>query len=465
MLCSAAAMADCQIGTIPFSVFRFVFFILVSSSLTLFCSAADTITRNQTIRDGETLVSKGQNYELGFFGHENSTSRFVGIWFRNITVKTFIWVANRENPVSDKAGVLTIGSDGNLVVLDGNGRPLWSSNVSLSSENSTAKLDDDGSLILTSSDGKSHWQSFDYPTDTFLPGMKVVVNRLKGENRAFTSWKAETDPSPGNYSMGVDPRGSPQIVIWEGSRRRWRSGPWNSLTFNGIPNMSSANLLYGFRLSNEEEDESRYFTYTPLNVSDKMMFRIRWDGFEEQLRWEEGNKKWSVMQSQPDKNNDCELYNKCGNFAICSSWESPICSCMQGFVPKNWEEWRRGKWEEGCSRRTPLLCQRNSTGTQEGGDEDGFASVKCAKLPDFGDLVRVDNTDNCKGKCSSDCNCTAYSYVNGIGCLIWSGELLDVQHFTKGGNTLYIRLAHSDLGKLLSLSISQKFLVDLWMRW
>ncbi|KAH7545870.1 hypothetical protein FEM48_Zijuj01G0139400 [Ziziphus jujuba var. spinosa] len=205
-------------------------------------------------------------------------------------------------------------------------------------------------------------------------------------------------------------------------------------------------------LSNEEEDESRYFTYTPLNVSDKMMFRIRWDGFEEQLRWEEGNKKWSVMQSQPDKNNDCELYNKCGNFAICSSWESPICSCMQGFVPKNWEEWRRGKWEEGCYRRTPLLCQRNSTGTQEGGDEDGFASVKCAKLPDFGDLVRVDNTDNCKGKCSSDCNCTAYSYVNGIGCLIWSGELLDVQHFTKGGNTLYIRLAHSDLGGKKSLS-------------
>lgn len=447
-----------------FSVFHFFFIILVSSSLTLFCSAADTITRGQSIRDGETVVSIGQNYELGFFGPENSTSRFLGIWFRNIPVKTYIWVANRENPVSDKAGVLTIGSDGNLVVLDGNNSSVWSSNLTLLSENSTATLDDKGNLILTSSDGKTNWESFNHPTDTFLPGMEVRVNPSKGENRAFKSWKSDNDPSPGNYSMGIDPRGSPQIVIWEGSRRRWRSGPWNSLTFNGVPNMSSANLLYGFRLSNEAEDRSRYFTYTPLNDSDKMMFRIRWDGFEEQLRWEEDKKKWGVMQSQPDQNNDCELYNKCGNFAICSSWESSICSCMKGFEPKNWEQWRRGKWEEGCSRRTPLLCQRNRNGTQESGEKDGFESVKCAKLPDFGDLVAVDNTDTCKERCLSNCSCTAYSYVNGIGCLMWSGdELLDVQRFTKGGNTLHIRLAHSDLGKLHSLLISRKILVDLLM--
>lgn len=395
------------------------------------------------MRDGETLVSDGQDFEMGFFSPENSTSRFLGIWYRNIPVKTYIWVANRESPISDKAGVVTIGSDGNLAVLDGNKSPVWSSNASVVSENSTAILNDEGNLILSSVDSigdidKANWQSFDNPTDTYLPGMRVLVNGGNRENQAFNSWKSDSNPSRGNYYMGIDPRGSPQIVIWEGSRRRWRSGHWNKQIFIGVPNMSS-NWLYGFILSNEDDDGNRYFTYDPSNTSDKMMFRIRWDGFEEQLRWEEDNKRWGIMQSQPASTNECELYNKCGNFAVCSSWESPICSCMEGFEPSH--------LSGVCSRKTLLQCQRNSS------EEDGFVAVKSVKLPDFADFLRVvDNSETCEDSCLSNCSCTAYAYVSGIGCLVWNGELLDVQHFTKGGHTLFIRLAHSDLGKLHSLS-------------
>ncbi|KAF3973356.1 hypothetical protein CMV_003214 [Castanea mollissima] len=85
--------------------------------------------------------------------------------------------------------------------------------------------------------------------------------------------------------MGVDPQASPQIVIWEGEHRRWRSGYWDARTFSGIPDITSS-YMYGFKLS-DLENQSRYFTYTPMNSSDKLSFRIRWDGYEEQLRWEE----------------------------------------------------------------------------------------------------------------------------------------------------------------------------------
>lgn len=439
-------------GSNPVLASHVFFFLVVSCSLALSCSAANTITRGQPIRDGQTLVSDGQDFEMGFFSPDNSTSRFVGIWYRNVPEKSYVWVANREKPISDRAGALAIGSDGNLVVLDGNNNAVWSSNAEVASENSTAVLDEKGNLILSSADSvgdtnKAYWQSFDHPTDTYLPGMRVVVNRAMGENHAFTSWKSDSDPSRGNYSLGIDPRGSPQIVIWEGSRRRWRSGPWNSQIFTGVPNMSS-NLLYGFRLSNEDDDGNRYFTYVPFNSTDKMMFRIRWTGFEEQLRWEEDSKEWGIMQSQPATDtNVCELYNKCGNFSVCSSSESPICSCMKGFEPTHWDQWRQQNWTGGCSRKTPLQCQNSSV------EEDGFASVKNVKLPDFAYLVPpVGDTETCRETCLSNCTCTAFAYVSGIGCLVWAGELQDVQHLARAGNTLFIRLAHSDLSKPNSLS-------------
>jgi hypothetical protein len=78
--------------------------------------------------------------------------------------------------------------------------------------------------------------------------------------------------------------------------------------------------------------------------------------------------------------------------------------------------------------------------------EDGFFDLKCMKLPDFTDLTNLRFNESCEDKCLQNCSCVAYSQVNGIGCMIWNGDLIDIQHFAKGGNTLSIRLAHADLG-------------------
>lgn len=423
---------------------------IVFFSVALFCSANDTITQGQFLRDGEssskTLVSAGDVFELGFFSPGKSKSRFVGIWYRNIPEPSVVWVANREKPIPDRTGALTLGSNGNLVILDGSNNTIWKSNASvIVSKNSTAKLNDEGNLVLSNGESVSpYWESFDNPTDTYLPGMKVEVNTEKGENKVFTSWKSSDDPSPGNFTMGVDPRGSPQIVIWKGQNRRWRSGHWNLQTFIGVPNMT-ANLLYGFRLVDEKG--TKFFSYLPQNKYNKLRFRIEWTGFEEQLHWEENNKKWGVLQSQPAKTNDCELYNMCGKFGVCSSWESPKCRCMQGFEPSNWEEWIKENWSGGCKRKTSLKCETNRTGIEVDGKEDGFVEERWVKLPDFADLVPLLSTeDSCKDECLKSCSCRAYAFVTGIGCMTWKENLLDVQHFERGGSTLNIRLAHADLG-------------------
>ncbi|KAM4102048.1 hypothetical protein ACJW30_05G193100 [Castanea mollissima] len=439
----------------PVDAFLFSFF-FISYYLSLLSHAANnTITQGQNLSDGQTLISDGQIFQLGFFSPASSSLRYVGIWYYNIQEKepSVIWVANREKPLFDKKGVLRFKEDGNLMVVAGNNTEVWSSNASIVSPNTTATLDDTGNLILSSNDSKNHWESFNDPTDTFLPGMRVQVNAEMGENRAFTSWKSASDPSPGNYSMGVDPQASPQIVIWEGEHRRWRSGYWDARTFSGIPDITSS-YMYGFKLS-DLENQSRYFTYTPMNSSDKLSFRIRWDGYEEQLRWEEDGSKWDTIQSQP-ADNECELYNFCGNFGLCNELNSPVCSCMQGFVPMDPDQWYKGNWSGGCTRRTELQCQRNlSSVTQETAGEDGFVDVKCSKLPDFATLEAVPpgSNESCESKCLNNCSCTAYAVASGIGCLIWKGNMLDVHQFPRAGNTLKIRLADSELGGKRKLSI------------
>ncbi|RXH99298.1 hypothetical protein DVH24_011623 [Malus domestica] len=435
-------------------IFSFVF--VFCCYLPLFCSASSSISQGQSIQDGETLISDGQNFELGFFSPGNSSFRYVGIRYYNISDPPVIWVANKENPISGEFGVLKIGSDGNLVVLDGNGTAVWSTNASTATNttatNTTATLSDEGSLVLsgTGDAGEVYWQSFDHPADTFLPGMKVEVNDAIGENRFLSSWKSESDPSAGGYSMGVDPRGSPQFVIWEGSERRWRSGHWNKQIFIGMPTMPTS-YESGFRLSDENANGSSYFTFKLSSTSEKLRFRIGWDGYEELLRWVEEKNQWEVIESQPNKTNQCEFYNKCGKFGVCSASDDSgsICSCMHGFQPRDSDQWMKGNWSEGCLRKTLLQCQRNSTnGTAASDEKDGFVGIRGAKLPDFADLVNAGPGEGCEGKCLENCSCTAYAFVEGIGCMMWTGDLIDVEQFTLGGNTLQIRVAHSDLGKV-----------------
>ncbi|XP_030467919.1 G-type lectin S-receptor-like serine/threonine-protein kinase B120 [Syzygium oleosum] len=442
------------------SFFLFSLF-FVSSSLFSSSRAANSISRGQFVIDGETLISSSGNFELGFFNPANSSLRHVGIWYHKISVQTVVWVANRDSPVSDESGVLTVSSDGNLMVLDGRNRTVWSSGINSSSvpTNSTATLMDTGNLVLlasadadsVSADGditNSYWQSFEHPTDTYLPGMRVRVNSAAGGNRAFRSWKSSDDPSPGNFSMGIDPRLPLQIVIWGQSGREWRSGHWNGLIFTGVPNMTR-NYLYGFRLLSEA-DGSTYFTYMPLNSSSLLMFRILWNGTEEQLGWDETINEWTVLQEQPAK--ECDLYNKCGNFAICNETVSPKCSCMEGFSPKSPDQWNRGDWSAGCARKTQLQCRDNSSiSVGDGGRMDSFSKLDRMKLPDFADLVQDISREECEAKCLENCSCNAYAF-GVMGCMLWSEDLIDVQQFAMGGLTLQIRLANSELGTKSKLS-------------
>ncbi|KAA3467580.1 G-type lectin S-receptor-like serine/threonine-protein kinase [Gossypium australe] len=96
--------------------FLMVLFLCLLLFFTTRTLALNTITPGQSIKDGETLLSAGGNFERGFFSPGNSKSRYVGIWYKKVSTGTVVWVANRETSVSDASGVLSINDNGILSI-------------------------------------------------------------------------------------------------------------------------------------------------------------------------------------------------------------------------------------------------------------------------------------------------------------------------------------------------------------
>ncbi|KAH7569028.1 hypothetical protein JRO89_XS06G0091000 [Xanthoceras sorbifolium] len=370
----------------------------------------------------------------------NSTNRYVGIWY-NDKSEAVIWVANRNKPLNDSSGVVTISEEGKLVVLNGQNEVLWSSNVSNSATNASAQLLDSGNLVLQDNINGDIWESFQEPTDAFMRWMKLSTNAKTGEKVLQTSWKSPSDPSTGSFSAGLDLLNIPQIFIWNNNIPYWRAGQWNGREFIGITNVDTV-YLGGFQLVEDSQEGTASISFEfPLDPS--TYFLLTSHGRTEQRDRVDGKDEWVVRHAYPE--NDCDLYGWCGAYGICDATKKPICSCLRGFQPKNVQEWNRGNWTGGCVRRKTLQCEGVNR-TSEANEEDGFLKMEKIKVPDFAERT-YDSEDKCRELCLSNCSCIAYAYAVGIGCMKWRDNLIDTQQFYGKGTEFYIRLAHSELDK------------------
>ena len=403
------------------------------------CSAIDTITSTHFIRDPETIVSSGRVFKLGFFSLDGSSNRYVGIWYNTTSLLTIIWVANRDRPLNDSSGVLTISEDGNIQVLNGRKEILWSSNVSNpAGVNSSAQLQDSGNLVLRDNNGVSVWESLQNPSHSFVPQMKISTNTRTGVRKVLTSWKSSSDPSMGSFTAGVEPLNIPQVFIWNGSRPYWRSGPWDGQILTGVDvkwiTLDGLNIV-------DDKEGTVYITFAYPDSGFFYAYVLTPEGILVETSRDKRNEDWERVWTT--KENECEIYGKCGPFGHCNSRDSPICSCLKGYEPKHTQEWNRGNWTGGCVRKTPLQCERTKNGSEEA-KVDGFLKLTNMKVPDFAEQSYA-LEDDCRQQCLRNCSCIAYSYYTGIGCMWWSGDLIDIQKLSSTGAHLFIRVAHSEL--------------------
>ncbi|XP_023739205.1 G-type lectin S-receptor-like serine/threonine-protein kinase At4g27290 isoform X1 [Lactuca sativa] len=412
------------------------FTVLISIFIT--CASLDTISANQTITDGNTIVSAGQNFEMGFFSLGTSRKRYVGIWFKKISTRTVVWVANRETPLSDTSGLFKL-RQGALQILSGNNSVIWSSNSTGSdtARDLVMQLLDTGNLILRDKENLI-WQSFDYPGDTFLSGMRIGVDLITGKDRHLTSWKSNDDPSAGPYVFRVDPNGYPQFFVKRDVIPESRYGPWTGVTFNGMRNLGE-NAIFTHQFVVSENDI--YYEYELLTKAFVSILRLTPDGKMGNWNWANRTENWSFY-SGARIDDACTPYAICGSYGRCNINfdKNHNCSCLEGFEPRPSEERSLADQSSGCQRINPLAC----------GNPDGFRKVSGVKFPDTNhSWYNLSMTlGECETACMRNCSCTAYANLDirrgGSGCLQWFDDLMDIRESDET-QELYIRIAASDI--------------------
>ncbi|GAY64754.1 hypothetical protein CUMW_235860 [Citrus unshiu] len=114
--------------------------------------STDKLLPGQLLKDGDELVSAFGNFRMGFFSYESLEDRYLGIWYYRPTdpsdshwpygspkINQPVWVANRNTPITDKSGSLTIDSrDVNLKILRKGGNSIVVSSVQAMGNTSAA---------------------------------------------------------------------------------------------------------------------------------------------------------------------------------------------------------------------------------------------------------------------------------------------------------------------------------------
>ncbi|CAM0902454.1 unnamed protein product [Alopecurus aequalis] len=411
--------------------------VLILLSLICFCKSDDRITSAEPLSTADKLVSSGGVFALGFFSPTNSSANtYIGIWYNKIPERTYVWVANRDSPITGgSSGKLVLTNNSDLVLSDSKGSTLWATmnNFTSGTTGTAAILLDSGNLVVRLPNGTDIWQSFLYPTDTILPGMTLPLSTNDHLYTRLVAWRGPDDPTTSNYSMGGDSSSDLQVIIWNGTRPYWRRSAWDGSLVSALYQSSTGFIL---SITVVNRGGSFYMTFTVSDGSPSMRIMLLYTGMFQFLVWNSSSSSWTVIIERPSS--ICDSYAYCGPFGYCDGTEKvPKCNCLNGFEPYG------VNFSQGCRRKEELKC----------GGEDSFSTLSGMKTPDKFVYVRNRSFEECAAECSHSCSCSAYAYANlkngsttvdQSRCLIWLGELVDTGKYGDGsGENLYLRLASS----------------------
>ncbi|CAK8564592.1 unnamed protein product [Lathyrus sativus] len=401
-----------------------------------------TIAPNQFIQYSDTLVSAAGTFEAGFFNFGDPQRQYFGIWYKNILPRAYVWVANRNTPVRNSTAMLKLNDQGTLVILDGSNGIIWSSNSSrVVVKPAVVQLLDSGNLVVKDANSSIEnkdflWESFDYPGNTFLAGMKLKSNLITGPYRYLTSWRNPEDPAEGEYSYRIDTHGFPQLVTAKGATFMYRGGSWNGFLFTGVSWQRMHRVLNFSVVFTDKEISYQYET-----LISSVITRVVLDpyGISQRFQWSDRTQNWEAIANRPA--DQCDDYAFCGINSNCKINDFPICECLEGFMPKFQPKWKLSNWSGGCVRKTPINCLHG----------DGFLKYPSMKLLDTSSswFDKSLSLEECKTMCLKNCSCTAYANLDirngGSGCLHWFDNIVDMRKHPDQGQDIFMRLASSEL--------------------
>ncbi|GAA0167665.1 hypothetical protein LIER_22545 [Lithospermum erythrorhizon] len=171
------------------SNYHFFLFFLVSifnlhfsySQQQLHISSFNLSTSPWTPLDNQILLSEKSTFAAGFLLTSSTPKLYkFSVWYYNISTITEIWSANNQSPVDETASLEI--KNGELTLLNNSSSTnLWPTKP-VASTNTTQqlKLQENGNLVYGDS-----WQSFSFPTNTFLPGQNFSGANLTSNSGKF----------------------------------------------------------------------------------------------------------------------------------------------------------------------------------------------------------------------------------------------------------------------------------------
>ncbi|KAJ0111779.1 hypothetical protein Patl1_03221 [Pistacia atlantica] len=397
-------------------------------------------TDGSTVRAILLRGSFGPRYACGFYCNGNCDTNYLfaifivqtnsgsGITLPASGFPQVVWSANGDHPVRINA-TLELTFDGDLVLRDADGKIAWSTKTGGKSVVGL-NLTETGNLVLFDNNNSTVWQSFDYPTDSLVPGQKLMLGRKLTASVSLTNW------TKGLFSLSLTNEG---LFSFVGSNPR-QVYVQNSLSFN-VTETSYVRFMNGslslFLNSSEISDKPDQIFYSIPEASSAQYMRLRPDGHLNVYEWENG--EWKVVADLlTGYLGDCNYPMVCGKYGICSN---VFCRCpTSDGLATYFKQENDSQSTAGCSQITPISCEYSA--------HHSFIELKDVTYFTFySDRENIDS-EKCKQECLMNCSCKAaffrYSDNSSYGDCYLPSEIFSMMNNDKSkthyNSTAYLKI-------------------------
>ncbi|KAJ7948963.1 putative Receptor protein kinase [Quillaja saponaria] len=356
----------------------------------ILATVSDRLKPGDALDVSSSICSPNQKFCISFNSYEY-------MYLMEYSAKTAVWTANRNEPIVNTSGlVLTLDHSGMMKIMNQGGESTSLYSPAQPIKSTRATLLDSGNFILQEENSNGSvkrllWQSFDHPTDTLLPGMKLGVNHKTGRSWSLVSWHNDGIPGSGAYTLEWEPRGS-QLLIKRRGKLYWTSGALRNNKFENIP--KEAQRMFDYIIVSNDNEE--YFSYTTQN---------NYSGWVLDASGQLSD-RGGVDLARPD---NCYGYNTDGG---CQRWEQPTCRHHGERF-----EIRSGYFDHATDSVSNTTSISNTS------------------------LAESD----CKAICWSNCDCVGFEYYfdNDTGCKFYNGKWKSVNLVGDAPFTILVS-SHSD---------------------
>ncbi|GAY34891.1 hypothetical protein CUMW_284700, partial [Citrus unshiu] len=294
------------------------------------------------------------------------------------------------------SATLELTSDGNLVLQDADGAIAWSTNTSGKSVVGL-NLTDMGNLVLFDKNKAAVWQSFDHPTDSLVPGQKLLEGKKLTASVSTTNW---TDG--GLLSLSVTNEGLFAFIESNNTSIRYYALVKATKTSKEPSHARYLNGSLAFFInSSEPREPDGAVPVPPASSSPGQYMRLWPDGHLRVYEWQASIGWTEVADLLTGYLGECGYPLVCGKYGICSQGQ---CSCPATYF----KVLNDRKPALGCSPITPLSC--------EASQDHSFVELNDVAYFAFSspssDLTNTD-PETCKQACLKNCSCKAALFLYG----------------------------------------------------